>query len=209
MITVLCLSVSLAGCGTSTPSTKNPTTQSQNTTPRDEDAGKGKTKTITYDKFFVKHYLFDNANDSPTHVAKVFKEQHDDYTDAYATPDGDVVTTATEKQLEANIKEYQKERKEFGQAFNKDANNKHNGYHFQISKDGRTFSLWCDNKLTRNNYVMTLGSIPKINGGLYYLNGGTGPWDMQINIYNCHSGQLMQQYPWSQSPDYQPQDYGA
>ncbi|WEV67457.1 hypothetical protein OZX72_00100 [Bifidobacterium sp. ESL0769] len=206
---MLATALPLAGCGTGTPGTENPRAQSQNTTPKEEQTDKGKTKTITYDKFFVKHYLLIGADDSPENTAKIFKDQHDDYTDAYATPDGDVVITMTEKQLEGNIKEYKKERKEFGQAFNKDAKDKYNDYRFQISKDGRTFSLWCDNKLTDKDYVLTLGSIPKINGCLYYLEGGSGPWDMQVNIYNCHSGQPMQQYPWSQSPDYQPQNYGA
>ncbi|WEV67454.1 hypothetical protein OZX72_00085 [Bifidobacterium sp. ESL0769] len=144
--------------------------------------------------------MFLNDRNTPEKVAKVLKDQHDDYTDAYATPDGDIIATATKKQLKNKINEGLKERKELEQTFNKDAKEKHNGYRLQISKDGKTLSLWCDNQVNDKEYLTTLGSIPKINGDLYYLNGGTGPWDMQINLYDCHTGQPTRQYLWSQDP---------
>ncbi|WEV67455.1 hypothetical protein OZX72_00090 [Bifidobacterium sp. ESL0769] len=195
------LTLPLASCDPATPSTKSPTAQSQNTTPKKKQADKSKTHTITFDPFFVKHYLLMDANDTPEKAAKDFRNQHDVYTDAYATPDGTIIAAATEKQLERNIKEYQNARKECEQAFNKDAKDRHNGYRFQISKDGRTFSLWCDNKFNDIEYIATLSTIPKMNGCLYYLQGGTGPWDMQINLYDCHSGQPTRQYLWSQDPN--------
>ncbi|WEV46749.1 hypothetical protein OZX62_00080 [Bifidobacterium sp. ESL0690] len=199
--TMLAAVLPLAACGTATPSTKSPRAQSQNTAPKKKQADKSKTHIITFDTFFVQHFMFSKQFTTAEQAAKGLEEQGKDaFPKADAQPDGSITTTLTDKQLNNDIDWYTKGRQQSIDLFKQAHTSTPPNYHYQLSKDGRELTVWLDKNIAQGSYMAILFDIPVTTGYLYYLHGGTGPWDVHVTINNVHTGQTVQQYLASQAP---------
>lgn len=200
---MLAATLPLGACGTTQPSSPTNTSQNQTTKkPSKPKKGQEKTHTITFDPFFVQHFMFSKQFTTAEQAAKGLEEQGKDaFPKADAQPDGSITTTLTDKQLNNDIDWYTKGRQQSIDLFKQaHTNNPPPDYHYQLSEDGRKLTVWLDKNIAQGSYIAMLFDIPLSTGYLYYLNGGTGPWDVQVTINNVHTGQTIQQYLASQAP---------
>ncbi|WEV67460.1 hypothetical protein OZX72_00115 [Bifidobacterium sp. ESL0769] len=196
------VTTALAACGTNQPTSPTSTSQGQTTkTPIKPKKDQEKTHTITFDPFFVQHFMRGEHDNTPADVAKGLEEQgKDSFPKADAQPDGSVSTILTDKQLNNDIDWYTKGRQQSIDLFKRAHTSTPPDYHYQLSKDGRELTVWLDKNMPLDNYSAILVNFPLTSGYLYYLNGGTGPWDMHITINNVHTGRTVQELLASQIP---------
>lgn len=161
------------------------------------------TQEITYPANFIKHFLEDGETPQEQ-VKKVKARGPKYYTDVYATKNGDEVDVVTQKQRQTLIKENDDDIK----ASEKDFLSKGKDYRYQIGKDGRTMDLWLDKHIPPMGEAGMTLDLPQDYGLNYYLKGGKGDWDMTITFHNCHTGQTVYQYQWSQGSNYTIDQFG-
>ncbi|WEV46748.1 hypothetical protein OZX62_00075 [Bifidobacterium sp. ESL0690] len=203
----------MQGCGLgskdiSNQTDKQSTSQSKKHTENSPD--NTKTQDIVFDPFFVKYIMSGEKQDTAQKVAADMQTRvPEDYTKITAGQDGSIVATVTEKQRQKNIKWHQEMNSKFEQTFLCNGK-KPCSYRYRPYEKDRKLSVWLDKNISKLGASAILYGNPLSYGYLYYLKGGTGPWDMQITVYNCHTGKMVQQFMESQSPgDFDPNTFGA
>lgn len=151
-----------------------------------EPAPQPKTEKITYPAAFVRRFCISKDHKTPEAVAQSFKDERPGYfTDAYATPRGDVVAVVTEQQRHANIGLDD----DWIQRGNNWFTQNKPEYRYAINNDGTAMDVWTDNRLGPFESSAVFGAIPVHSGYKYYMEHGKGDWDMQVTVYNCHTNQ--------------------
>ncbi|WEV65909.1 hypothetical protein [Bifidobacterium sp. ESL0764] len=178
------------------------TTPKNNTTPAPKP--QPKTEKITYPAQSMRSFGYSNDARGSRKAAKDLKDSGD-FTDAYATKNGDVIIITTEKQRQTNIKKNNEWIANGERTFRKS----NPDYHYQINQDGTQMTIWVDNNLTPVAGSSILTVVPPGYGYNYYLKGHTGPWDMTITVRNCHTDQLIHQYQLSQGWKFDAATFGG
>ncbi|KFI45891.1 hypothetical protein GA0061078_1681 [Bifidobacterium bohemicum] len=156
-----------------------------------------KTEKITYPADFVRRCMYDKNIHTPKAVAKDMRErQKEFYTDAYATKNGDVVGIVTEQQRQANIKDND----EWIGSGERTFTDQNPDYHYEVSPDETEMKIWANKDLAPLPGFGIMGQTPLYYGYNYYMKRHTGPWDMRITIYNCHTNQMITTYKFTQTP---------
>ncbi len=146
-----------------------------------------KFETVTFPADFVDPYMYSDDTHTPSQVARDLKSLGKQYcTDAYAKRDNSVILIVAQSQSRKIISNYSNNVKKWNGDFTKNSNE----YHYKVNQDYTQLDAWVDNKLDLLGGTAITLLIPVSYGYLYYLEGGTGHWDMTINLYNCHDNQL-------------------
>ncbi|WEV59022.1 hypothetical protein OZX67_00070 [Bifidobacterium sp. ESL0728] len=210
-ITVAIILLPMQGCSPSKETTnqtdRQPTSQPKKHTENNPDDTK--TQDIVFDPFFVKYIMGDEKHDGAQKVAADMQTRvPEDYTKITVAQDGSIVATVTEKQRQKNITWHKKMNSITEQDFLCNGK-KPCSYRYRPSEKDRKLSVWLDKNISKLDASAILYGNPLSYGYLYYLNGGTGPWDMQITVYNCHTGKMVQQFMESERPsDFDPTTFG-
>lgn len=162
------------------------------------------TQEITYPANFIKHFFSKDEPTAQDYVQGMKDIVPEYYTDVYAHKNGDITIVVTKKQLHKLIKENDDDIK----ASEKDFLGKGEDYRYQIGKDGRTMDLWLDKHVPPMGEAGMTLDLPQDYATNYYLKGGKGDWDMTITFHNCHTGQTVYQYQWSQGSNYTIDQFG-
>lgn len=168
------------------------TTPKNNTTPAPKP--QPKTEKITYPAQSMRSFGYSNDARGSRKAAKDLKDSGD-FTDAYATKNGDVIIITTEKQRQTKIKKNNEWIANGERTFRKS----NPDYRYQINQDGTQMTIWVDNNLTPVAGSSILTVVPPGYGYNYYLKGHTGPWDMDITIRNSHTSQQVGHFKASQN----------
>ncbi|WEV53049.1 hypothetical protein [Bifidobacterium sp. ESL0704] len=153
-----------------------------------------KTEKITYPAQFLYTYGFEKDLNGSRKAAKEFKDSGE-FTDAYATKNGDVIVIATEKQRQNRIKVYDKWIEQGERGFQRESPD----YRYEINQDGTAMTVWTDRHLSPKSSSGIFLLVPIGYGSKFYMTGHTGPWDMDITIRNSHTSQQVGHFKASQN----------
>ncbi|WEV74151.1 hypothetical protein OZX74_00870 [Bifidobacterium sp. ESL0798] len=198
----------LGACGGTQPVT--PQSSHANTNQPQQHKDGNKTTDVVMDPTFVQHFMtYKNATTAEQVASGMQNRVPDDFLKVKGRDDGAVIITVTEQQRQKEIKsekdDIARSRKTFLTGC---TTGTPCGYRLNLAKNGKSLSVWLDKHLTVEAYTASLIEIPLDEGYLYYFTGGTGPWDMQITIHNCHSGQMVNQHMATQGLDATTDNFG-
>ncbi|BDR52726.1 hypothetical protein KIM372_06330 [Bombiscardovia nodaiensis] len=144
---------------------------------------------------FVRHVFYDAEVNTPAKVAADLKAQSEFYSDARAQSNGDVVVMMTKSQHERVVQRDESIIRASEQRFVKS----NRDYRYVIGDDQQSVSIWANKYLNPNTYADIAQIVPGMVGVVYYLQGHTGPWQMVISLYNCHSNELVKRFNFYES----------
>ncbi|BDR52727.1 hypothetical protein KIM372_06340 [Bombiscardovia nodaiensis] len=139
---------------------------------------------------FVSHALYSKESKTPAAVAAGFKADTEFYSDARAEPNGDVVVVMTQSQHERLVERDEGSIRAAEQSFVKS----NQDYRYVVSDDQQSVSIWANKYLSPDMFFNVTAAVPVLIGVMYYMHGHTGPWQMVISLYNCHSNELVIRY---------------
>ncbi|WEV75306.1 hypothetical protein [Bifidobacterium sp. ESL0800] len=153
-----------------------------------------KTEKITYPAQSMRSFGYSNDARGSRKAAKDLKDSGD-FTDAYATKNGDVIIITTEKQRQTKIKKNNEWIANGERTFRKS----NPDYRYQINQDGTAMTVWTDRHLSPKSSSGIFLLVPIGYGSKFYMTGHTGPWDMDITIRNSHTSQQVGHFKASQN----------
>ncbi|WEV58752.1 hypothetical protein OZX67_08140 [Bifidobacterium sp. ESL0728] len=126
-----------------------------------------------------------SQDDDKKKAAKEFKDSKD-FTDVTVNKKGELVFKVTERQRKREIIDREHEINYFAAGFLSQKPE----YHYTVSKDLSQFSIWLD----KDAAPWFWGSYPFDSQILHYFQRKPGSFDMHVTMYNCHTGNKIDDY---------------